>query len=66
MAKSKQAAEKMKKIHKPIQKDLLKVSKAIKIMATYAGLAGFSKRQTILLMGDAERTFRENGYLVMD
>lgn len=44
---------------------LLKVSKRHKIMATFASMRGFPFRQTILLLGEAEKNYKENGRLVL-
>lgn len=44
--------------------DVLKVSKSVKIMAAFASLRGFSKRQVIRIMGEAEDNYKKNGRLV--
>ena len=44
---------------------VLKVSKAVKIMAAFASLRGVSKRQVIRIMGEAEDNYKKNGRLII-
>jgi hypothetical protein len=64
MAKQKEQEPKVKKQYKGAKSDLLKVSKGAKVMAAYASLRGFSYRQTIKSLGEAEHNYKLNGRLV--
>ena len=63
MAK-KNESPKVEKVHRK-RDNLLKVSKAAKIMATFQSLRGFNFRETILALGEAERTAKETGRLIL-
>lgn len=45
--------------------DVLHVSKSAKIMAAFASLRGFSFRQTIRALGEAEAEYKKNGRLIL-
>lgn len=62
--KKEEAPVKIKKKGTGQKADVLKVSKSIKIMAAFASLRGFSKRQFIRIMGEAENNYKKNGRLV--
>ena len=62
--KAEQAPVKVKRKGAGTKVDVLKVSKEVKIMAAFASLRGFSKRQFIRVMGEAEDNYKKNGRLV--
>lgn len=67
MSKKKVEAEPVKVKRKGTgpKADVLKVSKEVKIMAAFASLRGFSKRQVIRIMGEAEDNYKKNGRLII-
>lgn len=62
--KDEQAPVKVKRKGAGTKVDVLKVSKGVKIMAAFASLRGFSKRQFIRIMGEAEDNYKKSGRLV--
>lgn len=63
MGKKKEEVKEKKKPTAP-KGSVLKVSKRIKIMAAFASLNGFPKRQLIRMFGEAEDIYKKNGRLV--
>lgn len=63
--KGEQSAVKVKRKGTGPKADVLKVSKEVKIMAAFASLRGFSKRQVVRVMGEAEDNYKRNGRLII-
>lgn len=59
--KAEQAPVKVKRKGTGTKADVLNVSKEVKIMAALTPLRGFSKRQFIRIMGEAEDNYKKNG-----
>jgi hypothetical protein len=64
MAAKKEAAPRKSKGETKKRNTNLRISKAVKVMATMAQLRGGNFRQTIRALGEAEQNWRDNGFLV--